>query len=247
LEVRRSLLFGLAMKMTNVRAVLFDLDGTLLPMNFDAFLARYLDRLGRWYRAALGVDVMAPMMEAAMMMMQNDGSLTNADLFWSLLLPKVGGDRSTLEQIYLEFVEWEADGLGEGITSDTAAPSVVRACRALGKKVALATNPIFPLPMIATRARWAGVTCDDFDLVTSSERMGFCKPATGYYSQLVRALDLAPNECLMIGNDVAMDLMPAAAIGMRTCLLTSEHTVLADRPFQADFTCALADVPALFT
>ena len=51
--------------------------------------------------------------------------------------------------------------------------------------------------------------------------------------------------CARFGNDVAMDLIPAAHAGMRTCLVQNADTILGDTDFRPDYACALADVPSL--
>jgi HAD superfamily hydrolase (TIGR01509 family) len=226
-----------------MRAVLFDLDGTLLPIDFDRFLARFLERLGAGYRA-VGLEIVGPAMRAVERMLANGGARTNADVFWSETAALVGREREALEARYRQLVLAEASSLGEGIAPDPVARAVVEACRAGGRRVALATNPVFSREMIDARARWAGLDPDGFDLVTCYERMRSCKPRVEYYLQVAAELGVAPADCVMVGNDVALDLEPAAAAGMLTCLVSGPFTVGAERGFIPDVTCGLAGVPA---
>ena len=80
--------------------------------------------------------------------------------------------------------------------------------------------------------------------MTSYEWMRYCKPHPGYFRQIAQELGETPADCLMVGNDVALDLQPAAAAGMRTCLLSNAFQVTAG-DFQPDYACALSAVPAL--
>ena len=78
-----------------MKAVLFDLDGTLLPMDMEIFLREYLQKLGV-KAAAYGYDP-AKMVEVVMAgveaMIQNDGSMTNEERFWQLFLSRIGGGK----------------------------------------------------------------------------------------------------------------------------------------------------------
>jgi FMN phosphatase YigB (HAD superfamily) len=88
----------------------------------------------------------------------------------------------------------------------------------MGYEVALATNPIFP--SIATRKRisWTGLDYNDFKLVTTYENSSFCKPNLKYYEEILSKLGYQANECLMVGNDVAEDMI-ASKLGMKVFLL----------------------------
>ena len=59
----------------------------------------------------------------------------------------------------------------------------------------------------------------DFELVTTYDNCTFCKPTPQYYRDLADRLGLAPDECLMVGNDVGDDMV-AETVGMRVFLLT---------------------------
>lgn len=89
----------------------------------------------------------------------------------------------------------------------------------MGLKAALATNPIFPAIATRERIRWAGLTESDFELITTYENIGVCKPNPDYFKEVAERIGVAPEECLMVGNDVGDD-MPAEKLGMRVFLLT---------------------------
>jgi FMN phosphatase YigB (HAD superfamily) len=228
-----------------IRAVLFDLDGTLLPLDFDRFLPRYVARLAAWYGRELGIDVVGSSMAAAEAMTNNDGARTNAEVCWSVLEAATGRPRAEIERVYEAFVAREGAALGADVAADPVAPAVVEACRRAGRRVALATNPIFPRVMVDARARWTGLDTAAFDLVTCSARARFCKPNPAYYREVAARLGVNPSECLMVGNDVAMDLEPAAHAGMRTFLVDNAFVVRGERGFVPDHVGPLAGVPAL--
>ena len=209
-----------------LRAVLFDLDGTLLPHEIRSFMTRYLERLRAWSIETLGVDYVAPTMDCVPRLIENDGAQTNGQLLWSHVSSVIGADSAALQENYAAFIARHGAWLAEGITADPVARGVVVACASAGKRVALATNPLFPRCMLDARLRWGGLEPDMFGLITSLDDSRFCKPNPEYYRQIAADLGVAPEECLMVGNDVAMDLKPAAHTGMTTFLVNNGYHVL---------------------
>ena len=91
--------------------------------------------------------------------------------------------------------------------------------RDMGGRVALATNPLFPSYATERRIRWAGLQPEDFELYTTYENIGCCKPNLAYYREILRRMKLPPEACIMVGNDVDEDIV-AAQLGMQVFLLT---------------------------
>ena len=89
----------------------------------------------------------------------------------------------------------------------------------MGLRVALATNPIFPAVATQSRIRWAGLESEDFELYTTYENIGYCKPNPDYYREIAKRLGVSPEGCLMVGNDVTEDMV-ASETGMQVFLLT---------------------------
>ena len=71
----------------------------------------------------------------------------------------------------------------------------------------------------ASRIRWAGLTPEDFELITTYENIGCCKPNPAYYQEILRRLGAEPGDCLMVGNDTGEDMI-AETLGIKTFLLT---------------------------
>ena len=86
-------------------------------------------------------------------------------------------------------------------------------------RIVLATNPVFPGIATESRIRWAGLQPSDFELYTTYENSHYCKPNVAYYEEILQKIGCRPEECVMIGNDVAEDMV-VQKIGMRAFLLT---------------------------
>jgi len=205
----------------SIKAVLFDLDGTLLPMDYDVFLKLYFGNLARRL-SGYGYDpeeLVKNVWTGTKAMVMNDGSCMNETKFWDVFAEIYGANVLQDKVLFDDFYREDFVKTKEACGFDPAAKKAVDFVKSLGMKVALATNPIFP--MIATRQRmaWAGVTEKDFDLCTTYENIGVSKPNPAYYTEIAKRLNVATEECLMVGNDVSEDMVAAKA-GMKVFLLT---------------------------
>lgn len=205
----------------SMKAVLFDLDGTLLPMDYDGFLQLYFGNLAK-RMAKYGYDpdeLVKNIWTGTKAMVMNDGSCMNETRFWDVIAGIYGVDVLQDKVLFDDFYREEFIKAKVACGFEPMAKETVELVKKLGMKTALATNPIFP--MIATRQRmdWAGLKKEDFELCTTYENIGVSKPNPAYYTEIAKRLDVAPEECLMVGNDVAEDMVAAKA-GMKVFLLT---------------------------
>lgn len=205
------------MKLTNV---FFDLDGTLLPMDQDEFTKEYFRLLAnrlapRGYEPKALIDGIWAGTKA---MVLNDGSVTNEEAFWRCFA-RIFGEKARQDEPYFdEFYRTDFQKVRQVCGFDPKAAQTVRAIGALGLGTVLATNPIFPKVATESRIRWAGLQPEDFRLYTTYENASYCKPNPDYYREILDKLNLRPEECLMVGNDVAEDMV-AETLGMKVFLL----------------------------
>ncbi len=207
----------------SLKSVFFDLDGTLLPMDQDAFVQSYFGRLCK-KMAPFGFDpkqLVKGIWAGTEAMIKNDGSCTNEARFWQVF-PTVCGKEvlsheKTLEDYYAnEFQQVQTDC---GFNPNAA--KTVELVKDLGLIPVLATNPIFPSIATESRIRWAGLNPDDFAYYTVYENSTYCKPNLQYYQEILDHLNLNPEDVLMVGNDVGDDMV-AEELGMKTFLLTDD-------------------------
>ena len=119
-----------------------------------------------------------------------------------------------------EFYGTEFDDVSAACGYTPKAAELVHSLTARGIRVILATNPLFPRIATEKRIRWAGLQPEDFEFYTTFEDIGFCKPNPAYYKEVLRRAGLDAADCLMVGNDVAEDMMAGGAAGLRGFLLT---------------------------
>lgn len=207
-------------KLREIDAVLFDLDGTLLPMDQAKFARAYFARLAQKL-APYGYDpkeLVDGILKGTEEMIRNDGSRTNEEVFWArfgeLFGERVRRDLPVFEDFYRnEFAE-AAEVCG-------FAPEAGELIAKLKGRVrlVLASNPIFPRIAQESRLRRAGTDPNDFEYITSYENSSYCKPNPKYYREIAEKLGLDPWRCVMVGNDAREDVA-AEQTGMRVFLLT---------------------------
>ena len=205
-----------------IKNVLFDLDGTLLPMDMERFTNGYFQLLTE-KMVPLGYDPKAltdAVWAGTAAMVKNDGSRLNEEAFWAKFAQAFGAEALADQPVFEAFYANEFQRARQFCGYDPLAAQAVEAVKASGRRVVLATNPIFPAAATRSRLSWAGLEPADFELVTTYENSRFCKPSVGYYRDILDRLGLRGEECLMVGNDMTEDTAAAEA-GMGVFLITS--------------------------
>ena len=207
---------------TEIKAVFFDLDGTLLPMDQDYFIKKYFKAYAK-YASELGLDAKS-LVEGTLTgigaMIGNNGERSNEEAFWDAYFSTVGEcDRALLKKMdnfYFDEFKYLKDYTDE----NPFAVDMINAAKKGGRKVILATNPVFPMVAQLERISWLGLKKSDFDYITSYENSHFCKPNPKYYLEICEKMGLSPENCIMFGNDESDDMKGAAAAGLKCFLIT---------------------------
>ena len=209
--------------MNTMNTILFDLDGTLLPMSQDDFIEAYFRELTETF-VKLGLDAsrsVDAVWAGTKAMMKNDGSVSNSVRFWHGFSSYYGGLEERLAEIEnatdLFYVN-EFNRVQDITTPTVLSAKLISILKSKGYTVVLATNPLFPPQAVASRLSWIGLTLEDFDLHTDYHNARFCKPNLDYYRDIFTALEVDPEQCLMVGNTVTED-MSAAKLGCSTYLI----------------------------
>ena len=190
-----------------IKNILFDLDGTLLPMDQDKFANGYFSRLVKKL-APLGYDpqkTVDGIWSGTAAMVKNNGGITNEEAFWIKFEEFFGKEALKDKPVFDEFYRNEFNDVKSDCGFNPAAAETVKELKQKGFKLILATNPIFPAVATESRIEWAGLDKADFELYTTYENSHYCKPNPAYYGEILEKLSLKPSECLMVGNDAAED------------------------------------------
>ena len=208
-----------------LKAIFFDLDGTLLPMDQNEFIKAYLGGLVTTL-APCGYDPEAignALWASTRAMMKNDGAISNEQVFWNSFCATLGDGVRAEESRLAKFYESDFHNIKDVCGYTPLAREIIDCVHAAGIRVILATSPLFPKVATYGRIEWAGLSPDDFEYITTYENSSYCKPNPTYYTDLMGKMGLSPEECLMIGNDVGDDMV-AQDIGMQVFLVT-DHLI----------------------
>jgi len=201
-----------------LKAILFDLDDTLLGNSMETFMPAYFQLLAGYAAHLISPErLLSELMRASRAMMANDGSgPTNEEVFSALFYPALGHERAELEPVFERFYADEFPNLRSLMQLRPEARPLVEWAFEHGLQVVVATNPLFPRTAIEQRLDWAGVPVTKFDyaLVTVYEDMHATKNHPAYYREILAHLGRQPGECLMVGDHWDWDVATPASVGI---------------------------------
>ena len=191
---------------------LFDLDGTLLPMDMEKFVKLYFSSLCKRCTPVIKIEpdaLIKAMWAGTDAMTKNDNSRTNREVFWETAGKVSGADLEKFDDLFTDYYENEFIVPKDATSFTPYAKKSIDFIKKNGGRLIAATNPIFPFVATKRRLEWAGVSPDDFELVTTYE----------YFEEIFKKQDIKPEDSIMIGNDVDEDLC-SAKLGFDTYLIT---------------------------
>ena len=205
-------------------AILFDLDGTLLPMDLDVFLDRYFSLLLKRVSehtgsAEEGKRIGDAVWTATYGMIQNNGAETNETVFWKRFRNEIGKRPGEMEPLFDEFYRNDFQLAKEVCGFNPKAVSLIKKLREENVDLILATAPVYPRVATESRLKWAGLSPEDFSYITTYENSSYGKPNPEYYREILRKRGLNASSCLMIGNDTSEDGI-AEQVGIPVFYLT---------------------------
>ncbi len=202
-----------------ITTVMFDLDSTLLPFVQDEFIECYFGELCKKL-APYGYEPKATVKAVwagTKAMIMNDGSRSNMEAFWDVF-NSLNEGKPDVKELCDAFYTQEFDRARSVLKRSVDHKPMIDRLKAAGLRVVLATNPLFPLDGVKTRLSWAGLSADDFELVTHYENCRYSKPHPDYYKDIMAQLGVQPSECIMVGNSLTDD-MSAEKLGITTFLI----------------------------
>ena len=114
-----------------IKAVFFDLDGTLLPMHMNEFVSAYMKALAE-KMGALGLDakkLIDVLWKGTEAMVKNDGSVTNEKRFWQVYEQEMGTEMLRYQPDFEAFYRHEYDKAKEKAYPTPQAAELVQFCK----------------------------------------------------------------------------------------------------------------------
>jgi FMN phosphatase YigB (HAD superfamily) len=238
-----------------LKAVLFDLDNTLIFFDEKVFFERYMRALAPAFSDCWPFESFyRRMIESVQSLLHNDGGASNAERFLESFSRGRPEGTCGMWDRFVRFYDTEFDRFRELVHAPEGIRGVFEELKQENVRLVIASNPVWPLSVQKKRLEWAGLAGFPFDLITSIENMSHCKPNLEYYREICGFLDTEPEFCLMVGNDPVNDMV-VSKIGMKTFLLSDGQADdafsisseirrhAAGEDFHPDFQGSLNDVP----
>lgn len=217
-----------------MKAILFDLDGTLLPMDIEQFMKLYFYEMHKNFEDIMDMETLVDhVMKATAIMVHDTTVRTNEEVFMEAYEMLTGADMIDHKKRWDAFYQNGYKNVKASSKTSAQMIEAVRVLKVKGYQLVLVTNPLFPKYAITQRIGWAGLSVDDFDYVTSFEKNRYCKPQLKIYEEVLEHLGLNAKDCMMVGNDVQEDMI-AGQLGMTTYLVTEHMLHRSDGPIVVD-------------
>ena len=155
---------------------LFDLDGTLLPMDMEKFVKLYFSSLCKRCTPVIKIEpdaLIKAMWAGTDAMTKNDNSRTNREVFWETAGKVSGADLEKFDDLFTDYYENEFIVPKDATSFTPYAKKSIDFIKKNGGRLIAATNPIFPFVATKRRLEWAGVSPYDFEEDLCSAKLGF--------------------------------------------------------------------------
>lgn len=205
-------------------SILFDLDGTLLPMDMEKFMNIYFREMGEMFKDITDPKLLVKnIWTATAEMVGNVEPITNEKVFMNKFNQLINGNIDEYMKRFDCFYDTAFHKTREAVKSHILIKESIEILKNKNYKLVIATNPLFPRKAILLRIEWAGLNLDDFECITCYEDNHYCKPQLQYYKEILDIINRKPEQCMMVGNDVQEDMI-AGKLGMQTFLVT-DHII----------------------
>lgn len=221
--------------------ILFDLDGTLLPMDMDQYIQIYFGGLAQKMSDVSPEIIPKMLWEGIIAMMKNNGPKTNREVFAQVYTARTGKDYYAGEDDFMDFYETLYQKCLSACQPTELAAQIVATLQKKGYTVVIATSPLYPPVATHARVKWAGLDGFTFPLVTTFDDFHTAKPNPRYYAEVCERLGVSPQDCIMVGNDVEED-GAARATGMDVILVTDCLINKKNLPLDGFYLSTLRDV-----
>ncbi|MBN2537350.1 HAD family hydrolase [candidate division WOR-3 bacterium] len=206
-----------------LKAVLLDIDNTVILFDESSFYNRYIDLLAPvladvFDRSEVGRRVMCATRSLEYGRQLHPVGRRFMDAFCEGLPDR----RAEIETRFDRFYRERFTELRHLVTPVPLAYRTILAVRRHRLLLAVASNPVWPAAAQAMRLGWAGLGNLPFVHLTHSGNSRFTKPDPRYYRALCDRLGVEAGQCLMVGNDPVND-GDATRIGMHTYLTTDSE------------------------
>ncbi|HBV88007.1 HAD family hydrolase [Desulfosporosinus sp.] len=220
-----------------IRAILFDIEGTLTNLDTAKFVQNYLGILAPRFAHLLSPDKFSKQLLKSLETIQKEPKpeQTVIQAFFEDFSKATGQSVQVLKPIFEEFYISDFPALRCLVQANPLWVKVVEFAIQQGFLTAIVSNPLMPLIAIQEEIRWSGLTPEHFKVIATLDNVHFSKPHLGFFQEVAENLGVRPQNCLMITPHI--NDMVCRELGMKTFLVGSRDTEI-----QTDYAGQLDDL-----
>lgn len=213
-----------------IKAIFFDLDGTLLPLNERKFAKIYFKTLYKEVKflKISKLNFFKALYKGAIAQVNNDGTRTNEEVFWDSIKATLGMDLSIYKDVLDEYYKTGYLKSKKATWDCPESKKIIDFCRENNLKTVLSTNPIFPKLAVLNRMNFINLKEEDFTYITYYSNSSYCKPNPLYFKSILKTLNLKPEEVILFGNNEIEDAECAKQAGIK-CYLIDHCLILQNK------------------
>lgn len=215
-----------------IKAILLDLNGTLLSGTDDVLSETFLQTLARAFSQQHGHDGLLQVLRHGMSTPQHvrTGEHTNEQVLIHQLAAQVGRPIEAVTKQHEALMTESLDYLRDCTSPVPGARDLIDMLQADDYTVVIVTDPIYPLSVVRQRLDWAGLGDDktQYAFVAASDTTHFPKSDPAFYAEILGRIGTEPDEAIMVGDSARHDLAPAEYVGIHTFHITDATDSLAD-------------------
>lgn len=194
------------------------MDDTLLRNDMDVFVTQYLGAFSKHLAGKVDPQrfVDAMLMGTRAMEQNRRPECTLQEAFEAAFFSILRVDPGEFYQLADAFYAEVFPSLQRYTTPVPQAVRVLETLRDRGHRLAVATNPLFPLTAIAQRLAWGGVPLELFpyEAIGAFDQYHFAKPDPAYFAEMLAHMGWPDGPVVLVGDDPVRDVAAGAALGL---------------------------------
>ena len=220
-----------------IKAILFDLEGTLIRVDTNNFMRNYLGLLAPRFAHFLSPDKFSKQLLKSWEFAQRESGpeQTVMQSFYEDLSKAMGHSSQILQPVFEEFYEADFPTLKCLVQVVPQGVRIVNHALQRGFLTGVASNPDMPLEAMREYLSWAGLKPKQFKVIPAMDSFHYFKPQREYFQELAEKLGLKPENCLLVCSQT-QDLV-CRKIGMKVFLTGAPETAE-----EADYTGSFDDL-----